>query len=514
MGDVHGFRSIIRSVLLTSGAIFGSSVLFYSVGGFLEYREYLSTYQKNQQADFQSIQKKISIFTDNIVNLSDIIVGRIQKDPNHHRKTKSALELIPALRDMLVLPRFQAVRYFKLSSPQAVMTSFGIIAQEKISPQTQPAVAIKKDVSLIFGKEALTAQTPVFSKGKQKEGLLEIQIAPSEFKTFIGVPSFFISDHQDLPEDALLSNTPFPLYKKAPLGFFALMKRNQNHFISFGFLVFLCVTLLFLNILRLTHLFNKRYRIKIKSLKSIADQNAQSSTLSNISLETLKSAFSSYCKLHANIMNRHQDQEQALEALVQGSLDKNLLTQSEAGRELVTIARSCLKANYRFVNGWITNSKKEDVFPLRLLESAKELLGERIQKFQIELIISCPEDFFFQGDSVFVEMCFVNVLGRALNRIPRYGKVFILLEQKGGKMCLEIQDEGYTIDQEFSEKSFSSSQRSFALFLKDEVFSQMCSENEVHYSVVETEENLNVTRLVIPDESRQEYSGNVISLFQ
>jgi hypothetical protein len=227
--------------------------------------------------------------------------------------------------------------------------------------------------------------------------------------------------------------------------------------------------------------------------------------------KSVQTSWESYKKFHTNLLKRRQEQV----SYVVRSL--NFIDQSLKNPESffpeggeIEMVESYLKTAHSLSHGMITSLKKEPISLSNVLEEIQLLFAEKIYKFNITLKISCPENLFFYGDSLFTKLALINLLGKPIYRVPKNGKILVIAKEEAGNIKIEIQDNGYALNK-IRENLIK---KSFNLFINDTIFQQMCRENGFIYESSKSSQGLTVTKIIIPDVQTENLKSNVIQLFK
>jgi K+-sensing histidine kinase KdpD len=114
------------------------------------------------------------------------------------------------------------------------------------------------------------------------------------------------------------------------------------------------------------------------------------------------------------------------------------------------------------------------------------------------------------GDVLLMELLFMNIVGKAIHRVPRNGRISISLTETKNDFCLEVVDNGYT-DTSSAEKLIK---KSFDLFLSDGNFLHICQENGLNYKHKKETNGLNASCLILPFKEEEVPKNNVVKLFK
>ena len=175
---------------------------------------------------------------------------------------------------------------------------------------------------------------------------------------------------------------------------------------------------------------------KIKKLNTdlIKSRTTEEETRKNfcVSEEKRKNhniTYNSYKKIHFDLSLYQQGQVHHI-ANCLNILKKDLKSQSAelSPEHQLKLLRSCLLSTNILANGLVSKTKNELIEIETLLEEIKSLFAERIYASKINLEIICSKDLNFLGDRFFIQFIVVNLLGRAVHRVPK--KEPLLLPQQ------------------------------------------------------------------------------------
>ena len=154
--------------------------------------------------------------------------------------------------------------------------------------------------------------------------------------------------------------------------------------------------------------------------------------------------------------------------------------------------------------------EKEDIDLKKIISCALQLFDEKTHKLNISVDINVPEDSCtIQGDPLLMEILFMDILGKAIHRVPKNGVVSISLKEDENNFHLEIIDNGYTSTGSADKLII----KSFDLFLSNDNFLYICRENGLSFSYKKETNGLNASCLTLPVHVEEVATNNVVRLF-
>jgi hypothetical protein len=490
--------------------------VFITIYSRFEYQAYLSSYSITQQKELKALQSKAKKAVQKIDELLRLTSNRIAASQGDLKRIQNILISAPRLYSLQELPNIQSIAYHRLSKPSQTISRFGAL------PIESPSLHISsKGPETSFQKDIILSQIPIFDESETLQGMLEIKIAPLTFKAFLGAPntlSFVPLSPSEENHVRLLETIPFRIYTKAPDSFVEFVIDNKSRYALFFvytvliFLVFVC------GIFYLRHVFEKAYGNKINTLEtSLIKATEEGDELKEKLLDLAQKykscsiSFQSYKKIHANLNIRKKDQVKELnESLSLMAQELHLSAQSRYSEKHLRLLRFCLKQANMLSEGIMESMRHEKVNFKNLLEGIPSLFADKIYKSKILVELVCPDDVFFYGDPLLVELILMNVLGKSLYRLPKNGRVSITVTSDENMVSFKIQDKGFSLVDE-SETLF---RQAFDLFVPDNTLKAMCYKNGLHYVSSRDDKGLNTTELNLPLYAEEASGHNVIKLFQ
>jgi signal transduction histidine kinase len=478
-----------------------------------EYQSYLTSYEITQQKEVEGLRTKAKDTIQKIDELLRLTGNRIAASQNNVKRIQNILISAPRLYSLQELPNIQSIAHHKLSQPYQTVSRFGVFPTEIPSLQASP-----KASGTSVQKNIIQSHISIFDENETLQGVLEVKIALSTFKAFLGNQSTLSFTPLSSGKESsirLLANIPFMIYTKEPSSFLEFIIDNKSRYALFFAYTVLVFLLFVCGLFYLRRSFEKSYGNKMNTLEASLievreerDQFEEKLLNSEQKYKSCLLSFQSYKKIHANLNMRNREQaKQLYESL---SLMAQELHLSKENQKQTKFVKSCLQYANMLSEGIMQSTRNEKVNFKNLLEEIPALFAERIYKSKIIIDLNCPDDLFFFGDSLFVELVLMNVLGKSLYRIPKNGKVSITVINDENMISFTIQDKGFSLVDE-SEKLF---RQAFDLFIPDSTLKAICYKNGLQYVSSRNDEGLNTTELKIPIYTRDTSGHNVVKLFQ
>lgn len=524
-GFIKDFKVLLKSVWGKVTAFTLLSIVFMISYIFFEYKQYTSAYQVDQLEEVKSIQHKTKTLLKKVQELANLTSDRIIATEGEPKQIQSILVSAPRLYDPAEIPKIQKFSYYKLSGIPNIITRYEILPLDTrtfLVPQNT-----SNKPSIEFYQDHFISKIPVFKKMNTLEGILEIQIALTELKVFLGILNFVTLDSSfssTIEKAPLLQKEPFAIYAKNPKDFWTFFSLNKARYGIFVLYFSLCI---FCCIFAMT---NYRRDLKIIYNERIENQNTKIETLNSAILELRKTegetrnnflsseekrknhniTYNSYKKVQHDLKSWQQEQGlhicKCLNILIQHHKDSN--TELSLKYQL-KLLRSCLNSANLLARGLISKAKNELIEVPALLEETKSLFAEKIYMSKLNVEIVCSNDFSFVGDRVFTQFILVNFLGRAIHRVPKNGTVTITSTAKEDGILFELRDKGFVLVNS-TEKLIK---KSFDFLIGEDDFQKICIQNGLKYQHLRDEEDFNHTTIFMPLSSEREFKNNIVNLF-
>ncbi len=500
-----------------TGLFFLTFVIFTTTYVFFEYRDYRSVYQITQQAELKALQQTTEVTFKRVVEMLQLSGSRIAASQGDLQRIQNILVSAPRLYTPQELPNIQSLVLYMYSKPYRIISRFGVFPHVKPEPPIPHASS--KEPSIIFQDDAFISKTPVFDENETLKGVLEIKITSADFKTFLGnMRTLSFTPLGSSQESLLLQKTPIALYGKPPDSFWEFAFFHKNRYALFFFYTLIIFSLFCFSVFCLRWYFRQASRREIETLKKnlvkVTEERDEFSEKLSISEQKYKicwKSFQSYKKIHANLNNEKREQAlqicKGLDAVTQGIKGSKMLYSTAQQFELL---QSSSKFAHDLSEGRILQKKVEEISFINLFEEISALFAEKMYKSKITLEITCPDDLFFYGDPLFTELILMNVIGKAIYRLSRNGKVSITALDQEETIALELRDKGYPSDNE-SEKAFK---KAFDLFISENILKRMCHENDIQYISLRNEKDFNIIKIIIPKAPLENSEDNIVKLFQ
>ncbi|OJW46266.1 MAG: hypothetical protein BGO67_08595 [Alphaproteobacteria bacterium 41-28] len=521
MGLKHSFREIAKPTLGGIGVLILLSLIFAGGYVYVDYRGYLASYQVTQQKALKEAQEKIQWNIENLKKLSVLTSNRIAASQGDLKRIQNILNSSHSLLPDADFLKIQKVTYNKLSKPKIVVTRFGTLP---LKPENIPSeTPHKKGPSIVFQEKSISCKTWVFNPEGNLEGLLEIHLDPSNFKTMLHIGPFL----SFVPNKAftLLQKVPLPIYGKTPDPFWRFYYKNISHYAVFFLFIILSLIIIVLIGYYLGLRIQKVYKEKLENLKEelsnlkaeLSKAQANEDKVKEIlvahqqRIQSLQVTYQSYKKFQTSFKS-HQ-REQANHIL--RSLDVAMRSLSNpkgqlATKDLTEVIGSSIRVAERISSGIPSKIKNEPIKVIKILNNIRTLFTERIYKSNLTIEMSCSEKLLYHGDPLLIELILVNVIGKPLHVVPKNGKIIIKATDQKDGLQIEVRDNGFPFD----EKIQNQIKQSFDFFVSDEVFHQLCQENGLLYECTKSKNGLNIAKIVFPTAVKVSLSDNVIPLFQ
>lgn len=122
---------------------------------------------------------------------------------------------------------------------------------------------------------------------------------------------------------------------------------------------------------------------------------------------------------------------------------------------------------------------------------------DQIQKQNIDMKITCPEELTFMWDPLFVRMILLNVIGYPLFYMPKKGELSISATKEDELIHLEITDNRYSL----TETGKKYVKTPFDLYVEDHKLQQIYLQNRIAYNLSQSEKGDFKTKVSFPLDS-------------
>lgn len=514
------FRDILKPTSLGLCIFVSLSLTFVAGFVFTEHQLYLSSYQNFQKLESTVFQQKTTAILENLKKLSQLTNVRIGAAHGIIKRIENILSSVPLSFPDYEFPRIKDVAYHKLSHPQMTISRFGTrpLLSEHV-PRNTPS---PKETAILFDKDDITSKTPIFSEDGHLEGMLEIQMPLSAFKSSLGNFETFTFIPAFLSQKAL-QNNPLPIYAKMPVSFWEFLFFNMLRYAVFLFYLTFAVIFFAFFASYLRQRFEKASQNKVEMLETALSQsNNENETLQTTLLnerqtslvqqrhhKSYQLSFKSYKKLHAHLMERQKEQVgcivQTINSIKQSTT--SLLSQLQE-MDATEALDSFLQAIQLLPGDRISRMKNELIDLKKLMEEIQALFAERIYKYNILVEVTYPKNLIFKGDILYTKLILITLFSKSIYRLSQDEKILIKLEDYSGALRVDIQDNGYTLNNKENLRK-----KSLVFVIKDEIFDSMCKEQGLFYQYSKAKNGLNIARITIPA-LLPEGGGNVVPLFK
>jgi len=151
MEITRNLKVFLKPILTGTSFIIVVSLLFIAGGIFVEYRQYLQTYQKEQQAELAVVQQNTQKISKKLRELLQLTGKRIEASHGDSNRIQNILNSAPRLYEPYELPKIQSLSYYKVSHPQMMITRLGILPLDQ--QHLPPALMIEPTPLVSFHKK-------------------------------------------------------------------------------------------------------------------------------------------------------------------------------------------------------------------------------------------------------------------------------------------------------------------------------------------------------------------------
>ncbi len=509
------FRYILRPFSVSAAVVVLVVLFFISAYAFLEHHWHLSAYRTTQQNELKAFHHKVATTIKDLKDLSKLTEARILASKGDLKRIQNILISVYRLLPNYSFPKIQKVSYAKLSMPQMVVTRVGM------SPLSPPVSdTLEKGSSLIFGDNTIISKSFVRNEKGKLEGVFDIQIELAEFKDSLGrYETISLSPFSSLEEEHfVLQQEPFDVYAKAPANFWEFVSINILRYLSMLSICLFCIIFVNVRFYFFYRRLQNTYETKLKGLEvqylkasEKLDLLTKDLSVSQKNLECHQISVEAYRAFYTRVMHRKSEHIhyilRSLE-IVKQALQNPTNPLPEAER--IEIVDSCRDTGRLLSKGLIAKVKTEPIKLKHLLDGILLLFAERVHRFNITLTINCHKDLIFYGDPLLTEFVLATLIGKPIHRVPKNGKVSIVIRTQNDSLCCDVEDNGYFLledKEEFIKKSFD-------LFMLKDAFHQVCQENGFVYEHSKTDNGNNVSKIIFSSPSQDISVRNVIPLFK
>lgn len=492
------------------------SCLFLIIYSYINYQNYIKYYITSQNSEIEAANERTNKFVDDFKGLLSLTVKRLKASPNDNQQIQKILASSDLFSLNLILPAIQKFSYYKLSPSPLLITRFGVVP---FPLNRYPSRSLMQEGAFVnFQGEKVLGKSIVVDEQNNLAGILEAQIDFSDLKTLIGnlATIYFEGDSTSKPIE--LQKSPFPLYAKSPLSFVGFVFNTLSYYMVFCVYGLICLFLLIFSFFSAHRYFERRYTNVIKDLeKLVSEKTGEIEKLENdleqqnyehqnhlLSCQSLKTFYTQQNK-------RQNDQASLIERsldVVNASLQHGTVYLSDFERE--ELLESCMVNARSLSNHSLSVVKEEKVDLKKSLENTQKFFAEKLYKSNILVKTNCPADLFIQNDRFLIEFVLLNLIGKAIYRVPKNGKIVILAFQHEDGSALEIQDNGYSL----TNMAENLIKKSFDFFMEEDLFQKLCLESGILYEHSREEKSTNLTKVTFNHVRQDTLPNNVVPLFE
>lgn len=511
-------KNILPSCFVSISCISLISLLYISIYAYVQHGQYLDIYQKSQQEELAVAQQKTKAVLEKLNELLLLTSARVKASQGDINKIQAILSSTPRLYTPQELPKIKNLSYYKYSHPQMTVTRLGTFLSEH---KTIPLLDLHASTtSVLFNDSAVVGKVPIFDEGGNAEGILEVQVSLADFKSFVGEAralSFDLPVVSKENKDTLLQKNPFPLYAKNPESFWKFVfaqKANYSFYFVYSFIVLFCLAVaiayLFWKMKRAYRAILHKFKNNLLKSQSSEEQLAEELIL----FEQKYKSHQAYCQSNKStgVALKERQKEQVLHVHQSLKILEQALRQSEMAASLeyhLEIVQSCLRSTDLLVNDLLSREKKELINFKNLLEDIRKFFTEKMYKANATFELTCPNKLVFYGDYLFTKLILINVIGKAIHRVPKNGKISLNVEEQDKVIHFNLRDKGF----ELIEATKQHIKRSFDFVIAEDVLQKMCQESGLGYTYGRDENGCNINEILIPLNAEEPIKNNVIRLF-
>ncbi|MBP9693047.1 MAG: hypothetical protein KBD90_06970 [Alphaproteobacteria bacterium] len=506
----HDLRKLIKPAFLWMALYVVSSLVFVGVYVYVDYKNYLSSYVKTQQAELKAAQTKIRSNIDNLKKLSVLTSKRIASSQGDLKRIQNILNSSYSLLPDAESFRIEKMTYNKLSKPQSCITRFGTLP---LNPEHTPSETPHQNgPAIIFHEHTIACKNWVFNGEGNLEGFLELSLDPSSFKATL--PTGDTLSFVGSKAHALLQQDPFPIYGQIPDPFWKYAIKQQGLYALFFIFMLVVLIVVALNVHWLRERVKKTYRERIQQLKNDLSLSQAGLGKKKAALLVLQQqihsqqiSFQAYKKFQIAMRNHRKEEtdylHRSLNLIVSFYKKESTALPS---KDLLEVIESCCKVTERFAEGAVSKVRNEPIKILSVLDNIQELFTEKIHKSILNVEVICSENLAYESDPCFLELVLINVIGRPLHSVPPQGKITIKATNQKAGLHIQVRDSGFFFDK----KILNQLNQSFDFFLSQDVFRKICQDNNLRYEHYQGKNGFNVVKILFPKADARSLEGNVI----
>ncbi len=166
-------------------------------------------------------------------------------------------------------------------------------------------------------------------------------------------------------------------------------------------------------------------------------------------------------------------------------------TPFEVQQELMMIIKGIAE---ELSKGLCTNLQKETLNVRQMLDQTQSHFTDYIQNHNVQIKITCPEDLTVVGDSLFMRLIFLNILGLPICSTQNNGAISVFVSQKEGYAHIEIHDHRTMLTT--AGQQHLKFPREF--LAKTHELKQLCFQNDWGYAFKEKKKGTFYTKVSVP----------------
>ncbi len=161
----------------------------------------------------------------------------------------------------------------------------------------------------------------------------------------------------------------------------------------------------------------------------------------------------------------------------------------QSNNEEKTLIKAITELAEDLSSGAYCNYTRESLNMRDLLDQVKSHLALQIQKLNLQLNITCPPNLTLEGDSLFMNLILLNVIGYPLYSMPKNGKLSVLVTQDDHFVQMEVKGTQYSLSPEG--KQYLKFPREF--LIENHKLQEICAQNGVQYTLESKGEEFRTT---------------------
>lgn len=455
------------------------------------YNRYLEEYRNTQKQEVQTAKEKITSTLIELRTLTEALRMKILATPEDSLSIQTTLKAGQLLSQRYAIPTIQNISYYKLSHPQAVITSTLIAPLNKV-PQAfrKPAKTLE---ALTYQNNALVGTLPVLDKNNRLKGVVEVKVPSLDIQKIIGAEHFKTLEFPQLFEadgTKLIQKKPLEFTYKSPLSYLTYLNSYVSHFWLLAFAVFIGGPLVF---------FSGRI-----AKKRVGFAHGSQISQLNAKLETLNTHRSSL-EVDNSFLRHIIQRSKELAGVIHKVVTHIEPSYSGSNRVLMSEVEKLAQA---LSSGLWPNLQRPPLILGDILDEVKMHFANQIQKLNLKWNVTGLQDLTIVGDPLFAKIVLLNAIGVPLCSTPKSGALLISITSKNGFAHIEVRDNRYSLTN--TGKQYLKFPLEF--FVEAKQLRQLCIQNGVGYESYKTKEGEFITKVSFALEPDEIAKGNVISL--